>query len=307
MDYKKNGERGNIGMKRIGALLLCILFVFLSVSLPTLALETDGTLSAGNLTPKPGDTFSIALNLSGNTSLNAFRLFVDFDPSVLTFSDVADGVLVEGIESVTLSGGNGQNARVALIWNDAEAFVGDGLLCRISFVLSSEVLPGSQTVVTVSGDTEEGWCLNGDLEPYAFSPATVNILAAYPCDITFDENGVTTDIAIGSNVSDVVSEMESGGYSDVSVLNCEGQEKSWNDPIATGDQITVGSHVFYVSVLGDLNGDGGQSVTDYIIMRSEILSSDVLSGVYLTAADLNADGSISVTDYVILRAILLAQ
>ena len=287
-------------MKRLVSLLVCFALLF-SFCITSAASGVNGTLTCPSASPRAGETFSLALTLADNVSLNAFRLFVTYDPALLTFAGVTDDGLFAGIEAENVSAG-----KLVLVWSDAEAVVDNGLVCHLSFTLSSAATPGTSTSVFVEGDTEEGWCLDGDLEPYVFASVTAGILVPYPCDISFDANGYTTDIDIGSNVSDVVSELESGGYPDVHIFDKNGEEKSWDKTVGTGDEIRTGGNVFYIVIPGDLNCDGTRSFTDYYILRAELLNPGVLADTLFAAADLNGSGDISFTDYYILRAHLLS-
>lgn len=289
-------------MKRFTSLLLCVILLFSLLSLPVFADAVNGTLSSVNIAPAAGETFSLPLYLSDNASLNAFRLFVEYDPALLTFSGVTEDGIFAGIETMTVMAG-----KIALVWNDADPVTENGLVCHLSFTLSSGADAGTSTSVTVSGDEEDGWCLDGDLEPYVFAPVTAGILVPYPCDIAFDANGFTRDVEIGSNVSDVVSELENGGYPDVKIFGSDGEEKAWNETVGSGDEIRTGGNSFYIVIPGDINGDGRRSVTDYVILRAELLTPGELDGVRFAAADLNASAHVSVTDYVLLRTYLLSQ
>ena len=58
-------------------------------------------------------------------------------------------------------------------------------------------------------------------------------------------------------------------------------------------------------VLGDVNGDGRISITDYSLIRLDILGIKDLDDIYLTAADVNGDGKSSITDYSLIRLHIL--
>ncbi len=60
-----------------------------------------------------------------------------------------------------------------------------------------------------------------------------------------------------------------------------------------------------VIVLGDANGDGNISISDYTLARLDILGLKALEGHYRTAADVNQDGSISISDYTLMRLDIL--
>lgn len=58
-------------------------------------------------------------------------------------------------------------------------------------------------------------------------------------------------------------------------------------------------------MLGDCNGDGKISITDYTLIRLDILGLKALPDVYRTAGDINSDGNISITDYTLIRLDIL--
>ncbi len=60
-----------------------------------------------------------------------------------------------------------------------------------------------------------------------------------------------------------------------------------------------------VIVLGDANGDGVISISDYTMARLDILGLSVLSGTQRTGADVNQDSSISISDYTLMRLDIL--
>lgn len=63
--------------------------------------------------------------------------------------------------------------------------------------------------------------------------------------------------------------------------------------------------VLNIVVRGDSNGDGKVSITDYTLIRLDILELKNLAGVFLTASDVNGDGKISITDYTLIRLHIL--
>lgn len=60
-----------------------------------------------------------------------------------------------------------------------------------------------------------------------------------------------------------------------------------------------------IIILGDVNGDGKISITDYTLVRLDILGLKSLAGVFNKAGDINEDGKISITDYTLIRLDIL--
>jgi len=60
-------------------------------------------------------------------------------------------------------------------------------------------------------------------------------------------------------------------------------------------------------VTGDVNGDGKQTLTDFVQIKAHLLGKRKLTGAFFQAADLNADGAVSLTDFVQCKAHLLGK
>lgn len=84
----------------------------------------------------------------------------------------------------------------------------------------------------------------------------------------------------------------------------------------TGSAVATGMKVkFYLEgdladeltiiILGDANGDGKISITDYTLARLDILGLKDLGQTAATAADINGDGKVSITDYTLMRLDIL--
>lgn len=60
-----------------------------------------------------------------------------------------------------------------------------------------------------------------------------------------------------------------------------------------------------IIMLGDVNGDGNISITDYTMIRLAILGLNELTQAQQKAADVNCDGTVSITDYTMVRLHIL--
>lgn len=58
-------------------------------------------------------------------------------------------------------------------------------------------------------------------------------------------------------------------------------------------------------LIGDINGDGKISATDYILLKRAVLGTITLTEEQKEAADINGDGKISATDYMLLKRAIL--
>lgn len=66
-------------------------------------------------------------------------------------------------------------------------------------------------------------------------------------------------------------------------------------------------HTLALVVTGDLNADGLGTLTDYVLLKSHLLSRQMLGEPFCFAADLNADTTVSLTDFVLYKSHLLAK
>lgn len=71
-----------------------------------------------------------------------------------------------------------------------------------------------------------------------------------------------------------------------------------NELVGTGMILVIGSYKFEMVIIGDLNGDGKQSIIDLSQLRQHLakVSGKIKSGAYLEAGDLNNDNNVSITD-----------
>lgn len=76
---------------------------------------------------------------------------------------------------------------------------------------------------------------------------------------------------------------------------------------ATGETLRYRDVTLTVLLPGDLNGDGTVSVTDYLILRSDLLGKRESEGITRIASDMNGDGNVTVTDLLRVGAIILGK
>ena len=92
-------------------------------------------------------------------------------------------------------------------------------------------------------------------------------------------------------------------------------KNSSGDEISLGQNIGTGYIVFdknsednaTVIILGDVNGDGELTATDYLQIKSFFLSIGTLEGAYYTAANVDEQGGIDATDYIKVKSHFLGN
>ncbi len=129
-------------------------------------------------------------------------------------------------------------------------------------------------------------------------------------DLYFIEDGTAAGIQPGTKVSSFLGALRFGEGAVTKVLNAEGNEKTADEILATGDTLqatlTDGTLMVYtVIIYGDVNGDGAISNADRIKIRNHILGSSSLTGAFAVAADVNRDGKISNADRIQVRNYVL--
>ena len=117
---------------------------------------------------------------------------------------------------------------------------------------------------------------------------------------------------VGVSINTSAAELKNGfinNLGDLKVFDAHGIEYS-GSTVATGMTVKLYAEgevkdELTVFVLGDLSGDGKISITDYTLVRLDILSLKGLTGAYRQAGDVNGDGVISITDYTLIRLDIL--
>lgn len=142
---------------------------------------------------------------------------------------------------------------------------------------------------------------------------TVTVKSRTPSAITssvyYVKNETIRKISKGTTVATLLAGINERDYCKVYQDN---SVISGSTVVGTGMTVkimdgTIVKASYTVIVTGDINGDGGISVTDMISVKSHLLKKTTLSGVYATAADTNGDGSISITDFIQIKAHILGK
>lgn len=69
--------------------------------------------------------------------------------------------------------------------------------------------------------------------------------------------------------------------------------------------IFIVSNVCASNIVGDVDGNGKVTVTDYVLIRKSILNVSLLTGDNLKNADVNEDGKITISDYITIKKLIL--
>ena len=116
-------------------------------------------------------------------------------------------------------------------------------------------------------------------------------------------NGVVSEIGVGTDVDSFKDNFQL----DVVITDADGVEIGIDSKICTGYIVTsveTGEQAAIV-VSGDVDGDGKQTTTDYLKIKTHLLNSNTLDGVYYAAADMDGSSTVDTADYVKLKSKLL--
>ena len=95
----------------------------------------------------------------------------------------------------------------------------------------------------------------------------------------------------------------------VVVKDINGNNKT-NNKLVTGDKIEITTDVkeiMEIAISGDINGDGGITASDYVMIKNHIMGNNVLTGVYEKAADYSGDNAITASDYVKIKNYIMGK
>lgn len=127
-----------------------------------------------------------------------------------------------------------------------------------------------------------------------YNPIKEGIQSAY---LTIDRGkGWFTGIAPGTTLEQV------------NKLSIPGDLTADTKVLGTGTVLTSATAKKNLSVVvtGDVNGDGGISVTDMLMVKGHILGTK-LTGAAAAGGDVNADGNVSISDFVMIKSHLLGK
>ncbi|MDD5018048.1 MAG: S8 family serine peptidase [Eubacteriales bacterium] len=120
--------------------------------------------------------------------------------------------------------------------------------------------------------------------------------------------GLIEDVTPGTTAAALKANILNDG-AHIHIYDAAGTEYTGNN-VSTGMtvRLVVGEAVrdeLKIVVLGDCDGSGGISITDYTLVRLDILGLKSLNQPYLTAGDIDKNGVISITDYTLIRLDIL--
>lgn len=121
--------------------------------------------------------------------------------------------------------------------------------------------------------------------------------------------GYIRKIPVGTKVETLVSGVNESGY--ITVYNGD-TVVAGATPVSTGMTVKLEYNgnpiqILTVVVTGDVNGDGGITITDALQIKTYLLQKGSLSEAGIIAADTNGDNTVSITDFLQVKAKLLGK
>lgn len=158
-----------------------------------------------------------------------------------------------------------------------------------------------QTIITVT--TEDGEFTDTctvTVEPPMIKSSVYSILRS---------EGFIKGVPINTSAAQLKANLDNNP-DQINVITREIMEEYTGDMVATGMMVKLMldeqvEDELEVVVAGDCNGDGKISITDYTLVRLDILDLKSLESADKEAADINGDGEISISDYTLIRLDIL--
>lgn len=150
---------------------------------------------------------------------------------------------------------------------------------------------------------------NNYTEIYGEHTLTIESFLQTPSYVINNNNFVLKDLA--TSIDQAVEALENyTGLSLNSHANADGSPAESNK-LKTGDILkfttNTGTIDYTVIVKGDVDGDGGIGIIDYIRIKKDIMDTTKLSGIYFAAADMNENDTIDIIDYIRIRKKIMEE
>ena len=120
-----------------------------------------------------------------------------------------------------------------------------------------------------------------------------NVIENKSSNVSINSDGYITGISSGTTVTDFKKLFSD----EVAVYDKNGNEVT-SGKVKTGYRARISDHIYEISVLGDITGEGNIKSNDVSALMSYFVEKSDLNGVYLASADYNNDGNITNKDLV---------
>lgn len=127
-------------------------------------------------------------------------------------------------------------------------------------------------------------------------------------NLKINDNNEIIDLHSGTTVKDILDNIHTSDSVKIECRNVNGgkplDEKSL---VGTGTTVTLTSEnssviaSYNIVVVGDVNGDGVISASDYVLIKNSIMGTGKLNNIQKIGANVNKDKEVSASDYVLIK------
>ena len=175
-------------------------------------------------------------------------------------------------------------------------------------LINSITLNGVKVVITNSDDTVIDSSEIKNTYKFKVYDMKSNLLETYGFDmnyLNFDDDliidkdkGIIKRILVGTKYSELVSKIKTSGK--ISIISQDGETLTMDDIVKTNDKIKIEvggtEHIYSISVLGDLTGDGKIEINDVSRLFRYYMGRINLDDVSASAGEIINDGVLEIND-----------
>lgn len=290
------------------------------------------TLSDESLSLKTGETAALTATVSPSDAANQAVAWHTDDANIATVSGGIVTAVAAGQTTISVicdDGGHTDTCTVTVTQPVTGISLTESaiLLCTgDTHTLTADIAPAdasNQTLSWVSGNMDVATVSDGVVTAVAAGSATITVTTddgsfTDTCSVSVVGNVITSDtytiangtihfVPANTSVNDFLSHIENNEQY-LTILS--GGEAYTKGSVGTGMtlRLTIGGTVkdeADILVLGDVNGDGRISISDYTLTRLDILDLKALIGLMKKAGDVNQNGAVTISDYTMMRLHIL--
>lgn len=136
---------------------------------------------------------------------------------------------------------------------------------------------------------------------------TVSVMEKEELEITSNtykiEDGYISNVLPGADVGSLKANLNA--TKDIKITDKDGNSLEDTSKLTTGMKVIMDEKEYVISVIGDIDGNGDITLTDFAKLKAHYIESDKLSGAFLKSADINKDGNVGLDDLAKLRLVLI--
>jgi hypothetical protein len=180
------------------------------------------------------------------------------------------------------------------------------LIITIPFKVLDTVSHGDELVFEISDPSE-----------YPFGPSAIGLNTKYgyadtavvtidECPYFIDDSTMTIqDVKENETAGEIISNLRKCGI-EATIKYANGEVVADDETARTGSVVTTSDgKTYYIVILGDVDGSGQITSTDYLLIKAAFYGVKKLDGIYYMAANIDKSDELSITDYLKVKAHML--